>query len=66
MINFDDLLNNLDRVKSINLVVILQAVNVLLMEYANPLLFTLSATGSAAYIWLKIRKEFFSKKEENK
>jgi hypothetical protein len=66
MINFDDLLNNLDRVKSINLVVILQAVNVLLMEYANPILFTLSATGSAAYIWLKIRKEFFSKKEENK
>ena len=44
----------------------LQAVNVLLMEYANPILFTLSATGSAAYIWLKIRKEFFSKKEENK
>jgi hypothetical protein len=66
MINFDDLLNNLDRIKSINLVVILQAVNVLLMEYANPILFTLSATGSAAYIWLKIRKEFFSKKEENK
>jgi hypothetical protein len=66
MVNFDDLLNNLDRVKSINLVVILQAVNVLLMEYANPILFTLSATGSAAYIWLKIRKEFFSKKEENK
>jgi hypothetical protein len=66
MINFDDLLNNLDRVKSINMVVILQAVNVLLMEYANPILFTLSATGSAAYIWLKIRKEFFSKKEENK
>lgn len=66
MINFDELLNNLDRVKSINLVVFLQAVNVLLMEYANPILFTLSATGSAAYIWLKIRKEFFSKKEENK
>lgn len=66
MINFDDFLSNLDKVKSINLVVILQAVNVLLMEYANPILFTLSATGSAAYIWLKIKKEFFSKKEENK
>jgi hypothetical protein len=64
MINFDDFLSNLDKVKSINLVVILQAVNVLLMEYANPILFTLSATGSAAYIWLKIRKEFFSKKED--
>jgi hypothetical protein len=44
----------------------LQAVNVLLMEYANPILFTLSATGSAAYIWLKIKKEFFSKEKDNK
>jgi hypothetical protein len=64
MINFDEILTNFDKVKSINLVVMLQAVNVLLMEYANPILFTLSATGSAVYIWLKIRKEFFSKKEE--
>jgi hypothetical protein len=64
MINFDDILTNFDKVKSINLVVFLQAVNVLLMEYANPILFTLSATGSAVYIWLKIRKEFFSKKED--
>ena len=63
MINFDEILSNLDRVKSINAVVLLQAVNVLLMEYANPILFTLSATGSAAYIWLKIKKEFFTKKK---
>jgi len=66
MINFDDITTNITKLKSINLAVLLQAVNVLLMEYANPILFTLSATGSAAYIWLKIRKEFFSKKEENK
>lgn len=66
MINFDDIILNINKVKSINIMVSLQAVNVLLMEYANPILFTLSATGSAAYIWLKIRKEFFSKKEENK
>jgi hypothetical protein len=60
MINFDDITTNITKLKSINLAVLLQAVNVLLMEYANPILFTLSATGSAAYIWLKIRKEFFS------
>lgn len=60
MINFDDLTANITKLKSINLAVMLQAINVLLMEYANPILFTLSATGSAAYIWLKIRKEFFS------
>jgi len=62
MINFDDINVNFDKLKSINLMVLLQAVNALLMEYANPLLFTISATGSAAYIWLKIKKEFFSKK----
>jgi hypothetical protein len=60
MINFEDITTNITKLKSINLAVLLQAVNVLLMEYANPILFTLSATGSAAYIWLKIRKEFFS------
>ena len=60
MINFDDITTNFTKLKSINFAVLLQAVNVLLMEYANPILFTLSATGSAAYIWLKIRKEFFS------
>ena len=60
MINFDDVTTNITKLKSINLAVLLQAVNVLLMEYANPILFTLSATGSAAYIWLKIKKEFFS------
>jgi hypothetical protein len=63
MINFDEILINLGRVKSINAVVTLQAINVLLMQYANPILFTLSATGSAAYIWLKIKREFFTKKK---
>lgn len=63
MINFDDINVNLEKLKSINVMVLLQAVNTLLMEYANPLLFTISATGSAAYIWLKIKKEFFTKKD---
>jgi len=63
MINFDDMHINFDKLKSINIMVLLQAVNGLLMEYANPLLFTISATGSAAYIWLKIKKEFFTKKD---
>lgn len=63
MINFDDLNISFDKLKTINVMVLLQAINGLLMEYANPLLFTISATGSAAYIWLKIKKEFFSKKD---
>jgi hypothetical protein len=63
MINFEEIISDIGKVKSINGMILLQTINVLLMEYANPLLFTLSATGSAVYIWLKIRKEFFDKKE---
>ncbi len=66
MINFDEILIDISRVQSINFAIIIQAINILLLEYANPLIFTLSASGSALYIWLKIRKEFFNKKEEKK
>ncbi len=66
MINFDEIVNDIAKIKSINLVVLINATNVLLMEYGNPILFTLSATGSCVYIWLKIKREFFSKKEEKK
>jgi hypothetical protein len=66
MINFDEILTDIAKVKSINFMILLQTVNVLLMEYANPLLFTLSATGSAVYIWLKIKKEFFNKDKKEK
>jgi hypothetical protein len=61
MINFEEIISDIGKVKSINFMILLQTINVLLMEYANPILFTLSATGSALYIWLKIRKEFFDK-----
>ena len=66
MINFDEILIDISKVQSINFAIIIQAINILLLEYANPLIFTLSASGSALYIWLKIRKEFFNKKEEKK
>jgi len=63
MINFDDILSNIDKLKSVNGVVLINAVNVLLMEYASPIIFTISASGSAIYIWLKIKKEFFTKQK---
>jgi hypothetical protein len=66
MVNFDEIVNDITRIKSINLVVLMNATNVLLMEYGNPILFTLSAAGSCVYVWLKIKREFYSKKEENK
>jgi len=64
MINFEEIINDFDKVKSINGIVLLNAVNYLLMEYGSPILFFISASGSAVYIWLKIKREFFSKKEE--
>lgn len=66
MINFDEIIIDISKIQSINFAIIIQAINILLLEYANPLIFTLSASGSALYIWLKIRKEFFNKKEEKK
>jgi hypothetical protein len=62
MINWEDIIVDFDKVKSINLVIFLNTVNYLLMEYGSPILFFISASGSAVYIWLKIKREFFSKK----
>lgn len=64
MINFDEIINDLTKIKSINLVVLMNATNALLMEYGNPILFTLSGAGSCVYIWLKIKKEFFANKKD--
>ena len=64
MINFDEIVNDITKIKSINLVVLMNATNVLLMEYGNPILFTLSAACSCVYIWLKIKREFYTNKKE--
>ena len=64
MINFDEIVNDITKIKSINLVVLMNATNVLLMEYGNPILFTLSAAGSCVYIWLKIKREFYTNKKD--
>jgi hypothetical protein len=66
MVNFEEIINDFGKVKSINGIVLLNTVNYLLMEYGSPILFFISASGSAVYIWLKIKREFYSKKEENK
>jgi hypothetical protein len=62
MINFEDIIVDFHKVKSVNLVIFMNTVNYLLMEYGSPILFFISASGSAVYIWLKIKREFFSKK----
>ena len=62
MIHFDEILTDLSKLRSINIIIVLQAFNVMMMEYGNPILFSLSAAGSVVYIWLKIKREFFTKK----
>jgi hypothetical protein len=62
MINWEDIIVDFDKIKSINLVIFMNTINYLLMEYGSPILFFISASGSAVYIWLKIKREFFSKK----
>lgn len=62
MINFEEILSDFTKIKSINVVLLINSVNYLLMEYGSPILFFISASGSAVYIWLKIKREFFSKK----
>lgn len=64
MINFDEIISDFSKLKQINLIVIWQVANVVILEYFNPFILTLSASGSALYIWLKIKREFFDKKEE--
>jgi hypothetical protein len=65
MINFDEMITDFGKIKSINGIVLLNTVNYLLMEYGSPILFFISASGSAVYIWLKIKREFYTKKEKN-
>lgn len=62
MINFEEIITDLHKIRSINLVLLVNSINYLLMEYGSPILFFISASGSAVYIWLKIKREFFSKK----
>jgi hypothetical protein len=66
MVNFEEIINDFGKVKSINGIVLLNTVNYLLMEYGSPILFFISASGSAVYIWLKIKREFYSKQKEEK
>jgi hypothetical protein len=66
MISLDTLITDIGKLKSVNDVLILNTVNYFFMEYGSPILFFISASGSAVYIWLKIKREFFSKKEETK
>jgi len=58
--HFNNTGEDMSAVSNILTVVLLQALT-WIAAYANPIIGTISLTGSAVYIWLKIRKEFFKK-----
>ena len=45
MMQFDEILTDLSKLRSVNIIIVLNAFNVLMMEYGNPILFSLSAAG---------------------
>lgn len=62
-IDFDNIVNNLGRVQSMLLIVFLNLFANLVSTTGNQILIAFTYLGSAVYIWLKIKREFFPKKE---
>jgi peroxiredoxin family protein len=64
-IDFDEIVNNLGRVQSMMYVVALNVVGSVVSTTGNQVLIFFTYLGSLVYIWLKIKREFFPKKENN-
>ena len=59
--NFDDLEAHSVKMLHILSVIGVSSAGMLIAEYANPIIGTISLLGSAVYIWLKVKKEFYTK-----
>jgi hypothetical protein len=64
-IDFDGIINNVGRVQSMMSVVLLNVVGSVVSTTGNQVLIFFTYLGSLVYIWLKIKREFFPKKEKN-
>jgi peroxiredoxin family protein len=64
-IDFDEIVNNLGRVQSMMYVVALNVIGSVVSTTGNQVLIFFTYLGSLVYIWLKIKREFFPKKENN-
>jgi hypothetical protein len=62
-IDFDEIINNVGRVQSMMLVVLLNVLGSLVSTTGNQILIFFTYLGSLVYIWLKIKREFFPKKD---
>lgn len=59
--NFEDLETHSVKMLHILSVIGVSSAAMLIAEYANPIIGTISLLGSAVYIWLKVKKEFYTK-----
>jgi len=62
-IDFDDIVNNIGRVQSMLYVVALNILGSVVSTTGNQVLIFFTYLGSMVYIWLKIKREFFPKKD---
>jgi len=60
MINFDEITNDLGRVQSMIMILFVNVVGQLVNTTGNQVLIFFTYLGSAVYIWLKIKREFFT------
>ena len=60
-IDFDEILNDLTRLQSMLTIVALNIIGALVSTTGNQILIFLTYLGSAVYIWLKVKREFYDK-----
>ena len=60
-IDFDEIINDLTRVQSMLAIVALNILGAIVSTTGNQILIFLTYLGSAVYIWLKVKREFFNK-----
>ena len=61
--NFDDILNDFSKLQSLLVIVAVNIVGHIVSTTGNQVLIFLTYLGSLVYIWLKVKREFFTKKE---
>ena len=60
MIDFDSITNDLGRVQSMIMILLVNVVGQLVNTTGNQVLIFFTYLGSAVYIWLKVKREFFT------
>jgi len=60
-VDFDEILHDLSKVQSMLIIVLINLAGAIVSTTGNKVLIFLTYLGSAVYIWLKVKREFFDK-----